>query len=231
MFTLLIRLNGPLQSWGYESLYDNRNTEYYPTKSGVIGMIAAALGRAREDSCEDLNSLLMGIRIDRQGILLKDFQITDMGEKLNKNLSKRVYLSDATFLVGLSSEDYELLKKIQSALHHPKYCLFLGRKSCPPTLPLELGIENKDLYQSLLQSPWLVSPQMQSRMVVGNESIRLRIIVESKDGTAKKDLPVSFKSTDRRYAYRYVVEMPGKVIAKRAEEMTEHDPMRELEDN
>ena len=56
MYTLLLRLSGPLQSWGSDSLYDNRNTDYYPTKSGVIGLIAAALGLKREDSLEKLNT-------------------------------------------------------------------------------------------------------------------------------------------------------------------------------
>lgn len=67
MYTLLLRLSGPLQSWGADSLYDNRNTDYYPTKSGVIGLIAAALGLKREDSLEKLNTLKFGVRIDCQG--------------------------------------------------------------------------------------------------------------------------------------------------------------------
>lgn len=67
MFTLLLRLNGPLQSWGSGSLYDNRDTDYYPTKSGVIGLIAAALGIKRGESLKELNSLRFGIRIDYQG--------------------------------------------------------------------------------------------------------------------------------------------------------------------
>ena len=76
MYTLLLRLSGPLQSWGADSLYDNRNTDYYPTKSGVIGLIAAALGLKREDSLEKLNTLKFGVRIDCQGEYMKDFQIT-----------------------------------------------------------------------------------------------------------------------------------------------------------
>ena len=111
MYTLLLRLSGPLQSWGSDSLYDNRGTDYFPAKSGVIGLIAAALGLKRGASLEELNSLQFGVRIDCQGEYIKDFQITDMGEKLNSNLSSRNYLSDATFLVGLASEKYDLLGK------------------------------------------------------------------------------------------------------------------------
>ena len=87
---------------------------------------------------------------------MKDFQITDMGEKLNKNLSSRAYLSDATFLAGLASDDYDLLDTIKRAVHNPKYCIFLGRKACPPTLPLDMGISDSDLYTALYSYPWLI---------------------------------------------------------------------------
>ena len=78
MYTLLLRLSGPLQSWGSDSLYDNRGTDYFPTKSGVIGLIAAALGLKRGASLEELNSLQFGVRIDCQGEYIKDFQILNM---------------------------------------------------------------------------------------------------------------------------------------------------------
>ena len=164
MYTLLLRLSGPLQSWGADSLYDNRNTDYYPTKSGVIGLIAAALGLKREDSLEKLNTLKFGVRIDCQGEYMKDFQITDMGEKLNKNLSSRAYLSDATFLAGLASDDYDLLDTIKRAVHNPKYCIFLGRKACPPTLPLDMGISDSDLYTALYSYPWLI-PEWRQKLL------------------------------------------------------------------
>ena len=62
VYTLLLRLSAPLQSWGSESVYDNRETDDMPTKSGVIGMLAAALGRKRSDSLEDLVKLKFGVR-------------------------------------------------------------------------------------------------------------------------------------------------------------------------
>ncbi len=138
MYTLLLRLSSPLQSWGYMSFYDNRATEDMPTKSGVIGLLSAALGRGREESLEDLQKLQFGVRVDLEGTKIDDFQIADMGAGLNANLSHREYLSDAIFLVGLSSEDKEFLKKLMYALNNPVFTLFLGRKSCPPTLPLAL---------------------------------------------------------------------------------------------
>ena len=111
LYTLLLRLSAPLQSWGSESMFDTRETDYMPTKSGIIGMCAAALGRKRDEPLEDLACLEFGVRADCQGTKLNDFQITQMGGKLNSNLSYRAYLSDAIFLAGLSSENEMFLKK------------------------------------------------------------------------------------------------------------------------
>ena len=49
MTVLLLRLAGPLQSWGVKSRFTVRATELAPTKSGIIGMLAAAVGRRRTD--------------------------------------------------------------------------------------------------------------------------------------------------------------------------------------
>lgn len=229
MYTLLLRLSGPLQSWGSNSLYDNRGTDYYPTKSGVIGLIAAALGLKRGSSLEKLNSLQFGVRIDCQGEYLRDFQITNMGEKLNSNLSTRVYLSDAIFLVGLASENYELLSKIREAIHNPKYAMFLGRKACPPTLPLDMGIKDSKLYETLYSYPWLVPKWRRNGLFRWNDKLELRIVMEDDGGALKKDAPISFESNYRQYGYRYIKEMPCKVIHKTvAQNETTHDPMKEL---
>ena len=70
MATLLLRLAAPLQSWGCGSKFNIRNTEREPTKSGVIGMIAAAMGIQRNDDpkkLEPLCRLRYGVRVDREG--------------------------------------------------------------------------------------------------------------------------------------------------------------------
>ena len=74
MPTLLIRLQGPLQSWGTRSRFDHRDTWPYPTKSGVVGLLAAALGRDRREDVSDLAALRMGVRVDRKGVLKVDYQ-------------------------------------------------------------------------------------------------------------------------------------------------------------
>lgn len=47
-------------------------------------------------------------------------------------MTYRHYLQDAVFLVGLESEDTALLQELETALKHPVYPLYLGRRSCPP---------------------------------------------------------------------------------------------------
>ena len=230
LYTLLLRLSAPLQSWGSESVYDNRETDYIPTKSGVIGMLAAALGRKRDDSLEDLVKLKFGIRVDHQGIRLNDFQITQMGKKLKVNLSNRVYLSDAIFLVGLSCEDIDFLQALETALKQPRFAIFLGRRSCPPTQPLVLGIRSSDLYQSLLEEEWLVPDWRRKALFRFSDKRHLRIVMDDVQGkTIKKDVPLSFSPFKREYGYRYVKEMPGKIVVKKQLSIsTEHDPMIEL---
>lgn len=225
MYTLLLRLSAPLQSWGIDSLYDNRDTDYYPSKSGVIGMIAAALGLLREDPLDKLTGMKFGVRIDAQGEYINDFQITNMGEKLNLNLSQRAYLSDAAFLAGFCTDDIKLLKEIEYGIKHPKFIIFLGRKSCPPTQPVFLKIVEKELYQALLDEEWIMPEWRQEMLHRKNKNIKLRIFIEDGKGMLKKDVPLSFNSCNRKYGYRYVKEMQGKMII---DSVTNHNPMPEL---
>ena len=230
MYTLLLRLSGPLQSWGSESVYDNLKTDSLPTKSGVIGMLAAALGRKRNEAVDDLTELEFGVRVDLPGTKLHDFQVTQMGEKLNANLSNKEYLCDAIFLAGLGCEDIVFLRRLEEALTNPRFAVFLGRRSCPPTQPLVLGIRNTNLYQALLEEEWLVPRWRRKALFRFTDTIRLRIVTDGREGRAiKKDVPLSFSPYKRVYGYRYVKERPGKILSN--EEMpgsTEHDPMTEL---
>ena len=135
MAVLLLRLAAPLQAWGSSSKFIVRSTEREPTKSGVIGMIAAALGIQRNDDPQKLvplTTLRFGVRADKEGVLLKDFHTVQVPGEKHPEVSYRYYLSDAVFLVALGSDDKSLLESIASALQKPVYPLYLGRKSCPP---------------------------------------------------------------------------------------------------
>ena len=75
MAVLVLRLAGPLQSWGVSSKFNIRESGTEPSKSGVIGMVAAALGRRRGDSIEDLAALRFGVRRDQPGTVTRDFHM------------------------------------------------------------------------------------------------------------------------------------------------------------
>ena len=110
MSTLLLRFAGPVQSWGINSKFEVRRTENAPSKSGVTGLLAAALGIRRNEDISSLNKLRLGVRTDQEGRLLKDFH-TAHSEK-NSYITTRYYLSDAIFLVGLECGDEIFLRKL-----------------------------------------------------------------------------------------------------------------------
>ena len=73
MSVLLMRLAGPMQSWGTRSRFSNRDTGLEPSRSGVIGLLCAALGRPREAPLDDFLPLKMAVRVDREGRLMRDY--------------------------------------------------------------------------------------------------------------------------------------------------------------
>ena len=152
MSTLLLRLAAPLQSWGIDSKFDIRRTGREPSKSGVIGLICAAFGIKRDDDemVSQLATLRFGVRVDKEGHFMRDFHIA-RSKKGDSYVTNRYYLADAEFLVGFESADEELLKRIEYALLNPVFPLYLGRRSCPPTGRLCLGIRKRELEDALLE--------------------------------------------------------------------------------
>lgn len=209
MSTLLLRLQAPMQSWGISSHFTNRDTGREPSKSGVIGLICAAMGRPRDADISDLAALRMGVRVDKEGILQKDFQVAqDIYQASGKGtkdseISERYYLSDAAFLVGLEGPS-ELLQKIQHALQSPHWFLYLGRKAFPPSKPVYLqdGLQNEPLLAALEKYPPLV-PDPDSYA---------RVVIDSDEGEfIRSDVPISFEA--RRFSSRRIhmtrVSMPS----------------------
>ena len=224
MAVLLLRLAAPLQSWGAESKFETRRTLGFPTKSGVTGLLAAALGYSREEPLDRLNALRFGIRVDREGELLRDYHIAK-SEK-HSYITNRYYLSDAVFLAGVESEDAAFLDELADALKHPAFPLFLGRRAYPPTMPLVLGIREADLLTALQNEPWLLSGWRQKR---SQESDRkLRILTDGAAGdSVLRDVPVSFSPVQRRFTWRNVKEQ-GYVTAQAPDVQTEHDAFGEV---
>ncbi|WP_051835958.1 type I-E CRISPR-associated protein Cas5/CasD [Streptomyces sp. NRRL WC-3549] len=159
---LLLRLTGPLQSWGLHSHFNERDTAPFPTRSAVIGLLASSLGRHRNEPIDDLATLSMTVRTDRPGVLLRDLHTvggglsgkqtvtTAEGKKRPGDtgtlLTHRTYLADAAFTIALTHDDQALLDTYADALCHPRWPLYLGRRSCPPEGPLLLGHSNDALH-------------------------------------------------------------------------------------
>lgn len=207
MPTLLLRLAGPMQSWGTTSRFDERDSQLEPSKSGVLGLVCAALGRDRAEPVNDLARLKMGVRVDREGLLMRDYQTAtgvisaagkvDMARTV---ISPRYYLADAAFLVGLEGDDRALLERIHAALRAPHWPLALGRKSFPPGAPLWLedAIREQGLRDALLAWPRLAQPRNDQR----DEPLRM-VLEHENAGAVRLDQPVA-PFAERRFGPRYI---------------------------
>jgi CRISPR system Cascade subunit CasD len=215
---LLIACVGPMQSWGTRSRFQERDTEREPSKSGVLGMLCAALGRDRSEGIDDLAELTMGVRVDREGLLRKDFQtaqnvIVAKGDSWEDLVSNRYYLADGAFLVGLEG-DLQFLRELHAALLNPRWPLYLGRKSYIPSTPpyLKDGVlEGMDLQVGLAHYPLLIPfgerDARQKQAAEGKGDGRVRLLLESALPTheTRRDQPVSFALGQREFNERYVM--------------------------
>ena len=222
MGTLLLRLVGPMQSWGIQSHFTHRDTGLEPSKSGVIGLICAALGKPRDESHPDnvgkrslasLSQLRMGIRVDREGLVKKDFHTAGKGGYLQAGgdidrkdviVTERFYLADAAFLVGLEASDADLLREINFRLRRPIWMLYLGRKAFVPSAPiwlhdgLNLELDLEDALQGSSAYPRIASGR--------NRDQRARLLIEDPDhgSIVRPDQPVSFMHSNRQFTIRRV---------------------------
>jgi len=215
MPTLLLRLVGPMQSWGTTSRFDQRDTGKEPSKSGVIGLLAAAMGLDRIDceNLEPLTRLSMGVRHDRPGVPKQDYQTAgcagndtiikaDGTQSKDGVVSERFYLADAAFLVGLECDERFLLEKVHAALRDPVWPLALGRKSYVPSEPIwiENGVQDVPLRDALARWPWIATPRKWEALPE-----KLLVSFESGDGSGvlKMDQPLS-SFAERRFGSRFV---------------------------
>ncbi|KKZ10623.1 MAG: hypothetical protein TH68_10065 [Candidatus Synechococcus spongiarum 142] len=209
-FTLLIPLVGPLQSWGLDARFDLRQTAPEPSKSAVIGLLCCCLGRDRGEPVDDLTGLRFGVRVDEEGILLRDFHtavdvIGSSDSKLRTVVSNRWYLADAAFLAGFEGP-HPLLEQIHQVLIHPHWMPCLGRRSCIPSVPLFAGgIEERPLLEALEKAPLLkASNRAGSRAGSRANDAKLRMVIEDPDGSqVRPDQPLASFS-QRQFGHRRV---------------------------
>lgn len=146
---LALYLDGPLQGWGYMADHQYRNSLPHPTRSGVTGILAAALGIDRNDPEERektarLNTLHMtalGLSAGRQ---IRDYHTAQTRNRRgdvigHATVTHRDYLVDSKFVVLLAGDDSVLLEEIEAALRDPRWFGTLGRRSCVPASPILLG--------------------------------------------------------------------------------------------
>lgn len=174
---LIFHLYGPMQSWGEIAVGEARNTAAHPTKSAIMGLLAAALGLKRDAQNDPehqklFHTLNFAVRIDASGSLLRDYHTTQLprlarikyatrrAELLEKDLStvlsKRDYRCDAVYTIALwpTAESYDL-ERLAQALKKPTFTLSLGRKACPLALPLQPLIYQADhLVAAFAQAPY-----------------------------------------------------------------------------
>jgi len=211
-------LEGPLQSWGFDSQYNHRNTGLMPTKSAIAGICCAALGlprgseREQEFITEFGKVRLTAIAIPRNGLKkplavnrLQDYHTVQNTRKADGkikdcHITHRQYLTDASFGIILEG-DNNLLVKIASGLSDPVWGLWLGRKSCIPSAPVLAGL--RDMREEALQ------------LLIGDTSLESFIRQEDAEsfaegGDSLPDQPVSFATDRRMFSPRRVRTLHGR---------------------
>lgn len=177
---LLIRLEGPLQAWGDVALDPRRPTRDFPSRSALAGLLANALGWQHMDGGRITalqDSLRYAVREDRVPRRIVDYQTADLGRIGRSGWTRwgveerggsaadgtqllwKHYLADGSFLVALALDSRApvTLDDIEAALRRPARPLFLGRKSCPPALPLlerpRHRVEAATSFAALVEAP------------------------------------------------------------------------------
>ena len=249
MKTILLKLSGPLQSYGTSSYFQTRYTDYYPSKSAVLGLLAACLGyrRDEEEKLRELSTLKFAVRIDQQGGLLKDYHIAITDKEIveipQTYVTNRYYLEDALFVVALSGMD-ELIDTLIEAIKSPYFQPFMGRRSLPVPVDFFLGVSAEDILDSLRNLPWQAASwykKKKGKQGIG-EKIPLEVYADEEilaEGKIirlklRRDVPVSFSQKGRQFAFRQEacisVEVLTGIEKDLGVENTEHDIFSTLEE-
>ena len=244
MKTILMKFSGPMQSWGTSSHFETRHTDNHPSKSGVIGLVAAALGWRRNDEhIATLNAMTFAVRVDQPGTLLKDYQTAHKVSKKNNQskfilqfyhgevpmftyVTSRYYLEDAVFTVALGIPDSHQADTIADALQAPYFQPYMGRRALPLPVDFFLGVKDGDPLSVLEQEPWHASrwyQRKQQEQALLKKRLSIYIEGEQPDSITRyrRDHLLSLSHKGRRYTERPESE---KVIEVEIPNMnSEHD--------
>jgi CRISPR system Cascade subunit CasD len=243
MTGMVLRLAGPLQSWGEHSTFSDRDTLRFPTRSGIIGIFAAAQGVRRGEPLDRYAPLTFTVRVDRPGVHLADFHTTGGGLPRDRTVptadgrrrsegkatvvTRRMYLADAVFTVAVEGPD-DLIRQLTAAIRSPRWQPYLGRRSCPPDQPILLRGQADDPVAELRQR----APLPPVRRADAEEQVTVDFITEKAAAddalTQVCDVPVIFGRVDRRYGLRAVYRQHAALPAALASWRSRSDYHRAL---
>ncbi|HHC08393.1 MAG TPA: type I-E CRISPR-associated protein Cas5/CasD [Actinobacteria bacterium] len=226
--TLTFRIDAPLQSWGLSGRFSHKDTAREPTKSGIVGLIANAMGRDRSDPIGDLASVAVSVRVESEPRTVDDYRTVGSGNadallrlhghdpddgyfapaagergarKKTPIVIHAHHLIDGAYLVALHGEP-ELLHRIATALDAPRRPVYLGRRGFFPVAPFEPAIVPHSAAATLRSTPWR-PPAWWPEDRDPPAKLRLVEPAEPHEATAiRYDEPVSF--APRRFAPRFV---------------------------
>lgn len=233
MKTILLKFAGPMQSWGTSSHFETRHTDYYPSKSGIIGLIAASLGyrRDEDDKIQRLNEIDFAVRVDQQGNLLRDYHTAKKyklnGEFERTYVTNRYYIEDAVFIVAISHVDDLLMNIIEEGLSNPYFQPFMGRRSCPLTADFFLATSSEGVMDSLQSLNWQAAKWfMKNESKSSNIFLEIyadRHLIENENYVLRQDKVKSFSQTERKLGFRYESRLTVPVPNPFAQLNTQHD--------
>ncbi len=211
--TILMKFQAPLQSYGTDSHFETRHTDDHPSKSAIIGIIAAALGIRREEPerLKELQNLRILVRVDQAGRVMRDFQIAAKfkitGDFERNYVTYRDYLEDAIYIVAIEGES-SLILNIYEALKRPYFQLYYGKRSCPVNYDFLIGIHNGSAYENITDLPWMASEWYQKNRSK-QEKIRIDLYGDNsymsgeKQNFLRRDQAISFSQLKRQHDWRF----------------------------
>ena len=200
---LILKLEGPLQAWGGHTFEDRRPSEIFPTRSGLLGLLAACLGIDRTDGERQqalASSVLFAVRVDNPPIKMIDYHTVKNARKEHQGLKSnetiqtwREYLQDAKYTIAVWLTDAATLSlaALVDAINKPVYTPSLGRRSCPMTRPL-------------FADKFSATNEHEALALIGPEggTVYSDSIDESKPKLLIRDVPISARK--RQFATRQV---------------------------